>query len=276
MWPNLPWEISTCACGWTALYPWNAETPVFVWAIDVYVYSSELWRLEFRACDCVSMWGPAPSGYMSSSTPSRTRRRRVSSCMCTGSVEGQQPAFSRKLANEQLALRVSPDKQMVTVCTQGKCYQAVIISQAAICPPNRSQKGSKGGRRGEEKKLYHFHPRTGIPLRATFDLVSFQSPGECMQSYSVNVTLFFPFIFIYLLLFFPLTWTYRLLPSFPLTAVQTTCYPSCPTWLCGVSVLSWCLNVLLWRSSFMKGESSAWKVMMSLGADKLTVWCINT
>lgn len=49
MWPNLPWEISTCACGWTALYPWNAETPVFVWAIDVYVYSSELWRLEFRA-----------------------------------------------------------------------------------------------------------------------------------------------------------------------------------------------------------------------------------
>lgn len=192
MWPNLPWEISTCACGWTALYPWNAETPVFVWAIDVYVYSSELWRLEFRACDCVSMWGPAPSGYMSSSTPSRTRRRRVSSCMCTGSVEGQQPAFSRKLANEQLALRVSPDKQMVTVWTQGKCYQAVIISQAAICPPNRSQKGSKEGRRGEEKKLYHFHPRTGIPLRATFDLVSFQSPGECMQSYSVNVTLFFP------------------------------------------------------------------------------------
>lgn len=56
-----------------------------------------------------------------------------------GSVEGQQPTFSRKLASKQLALRVSPDKQMVTVCTQGECYQAVIISQAAICPPNRSQ-----------------------------------------------------------------------------------------------------------------------------------------
>lgn len=55
-----------------------------------------------------------------------------------GSAKGQQPTFSRKLASKQLALRVSPDKQMVTVCTQGECYQAVIISQAAICPPNRS------------------------------------------------------------------------------------------------------------------------------------------
>lgn len=53
----------------------------------------------------------------------------------------------------------------------------------------REQRGKEGG---GKKKLYHFHPRTGIPLRATFDLVSFQSPGECMQSYSVNVTLFFP------------------------------------------------------------------------------------
>lgn len=276
MWPNLPWEISTCACGWTALYPWNAETPVFVWAIDVYVYSSELWRLEFRACDCVSMWGPAPSGYMSSSTPSRTRRRRVSSCMCTGSVEGQQPAFSRKLANEQLALRVSPDKQMVTVCTQGKCYQAVIISQAAICPPNRSQKGSKGGRRGEEKKALSFPSPNRHPVKSYVWFSFLSVPWRVYAVILCECHSFFPFIFIYLLLFFPLTWTYRLLPSFPLTAVQTTCYPSCPTWLCGVSVLSWCLNALLWRSSFMKGESSAWKVMMSLGADKLTVWCINT
>lgn len=57
---------------------------------------------------------------------------------CGRAAKGQQPTFSRKLASKQLALRVSPDKQMVTVCTQGECYQAVIISQAAICPPNRS------------------------------------------------------------------------------------------------------------------------------------------
>lgn len=56
-----------------------------------------------------------------------------------GWVEGQQPTFSRKLASKQLALRVSPHKQMVIVCTQGECYQAVIISQAAICPPKRFQ-----------------------------------------------------------------------------------------------------------------------------------------
>lgn len=198
MWPNLPWEISTCACGWTALYPWNAETPVFVWAIDVYVYSSELWRLEFRACDCVSMWGPAPSGYMSSSTPSRTRRRRVSSCMCTGSVEGQQPAFSRKRANEQLALRVSPDKQMVTVCTQGKCYQAVIISQAAICPPNRSQKGSKGGRRGEEKKALSFPSPNRHPVKSYVWFSFLSVPWrvhavilcECHSFFSLHLYLF--------------------------------------------------------------------------------------
>ena len=49
-----------------------------------------------------------------------------------GSVEGQKPTFSRKLASKQLALRVSPDKQMVSVCTQGECYQALIISKAAI------------------------------------------------------------------------------------------------------------------------------------------------
>lgn len=196
MWPNLPWEISTCACGWTALYPWNAETPVFVWAIDVYVYSSELWRLEFRACDCVSMWGPAPSGYMSSSTPSRTRRRRVSSCMCTGSVEGQQPAFSRKLANEQLALRVSPDKQMVTVCTQGKCYQAVIISQAAICPPNRSQKGSKGGRRGEEKKALSFPSPNRHPVKSYVWFSFLSVPWRVHAVILCECHSFFPFIFI--------------------------------------------------------------------------------
>lgn len=77
--------------------------------------------------------------------------------MRPGSVRGQQPSLSRKLASKQLALRVSPDKQMVTVCTQGECYQAVIISQAAICPPNRSA-------------------QTRIPLRATCDLVSVQFP----------------------------------------------------------------------------------------------------
>lgn len=46
-----------------------------------------------------------------------------------GSVEGQHLTFSRKLASKQLALRVSSDKQTVTVCTQGECYQSAIISR---------------------------------------------------------------------------------------------------------------------------------------------------
>ncbi|XP_039989025.1 VPS9 domain-containing protein 1 isoform X2 [Xiphias gladius] len=37
-----------------------------------------------------------------------------------------------------------------------------------------------------------------------------------------------------------------------LPLVQMTCCPSYPSWLCGASALSWCLNVLLWKSSFMK------------------------
>lgn len=100
---------------------------------------------------------------------------------------GQQPAFSRKPAGKQLVLHVSPGKQMVTVCTQGECYQAV-ISQAAICPPNRS-------------------PWTRIPLRATFDLVSVKTPGEHMPSYSVKVTLF---IYLCFPLLLDLTASFRL------------------------------------------------------------------
>lgn len=147
-----------------------------------------------------------------------------------GSVKGQQPTFSRKPASKQLALRVSPDKQMVTVCTQGECYQAV-ISQAAICPPNRS-------------------PWTRIPLRATFDSVSVESPGEHMQSYSVKLTLL-----IYSC--FPLFHLISIPPSASrVTVVLMTCCPSCLSWHWGASVLSWCLNVLRWKSSFMKGESS--------------------
>lgn len=84
------------------------------------------------------MWGPALSSYMSLSTPSWTLHEESIQLHVAGSVAGQQPTFSRKLASKQLGLRVSLDKQMVTVCTQGECYQAVIISKAAICPPNRS------------------------------------------------------------------------------------------------------------------------------------------
>lgn len=201
------------------------------------------------------MWGPALSGYMSLSTPSRTLQEESIQLHAAGSVQGQQTTFSRKLASKHLALRVSPDKQMVTVCTQGECYQAVIISKAAICPPNRSQ--------GERKKLYHFHPWTRIPLRATFHLVSTQSPGERVPSTSVNVNLyFFPSAPLIYFSFFSFTWSHRLLPSLRLTAVQMTCCPSCPSWLCGASVHSCCLNAPLWRSSFMKGESW-WKKMVN-------------
>lgn len=60
-----------------------------------------------------------------------------------GSVQGQKPTFSRKLASKQLALRVSPGKQVVSVCTQGACYQALIISKAALSPPIRSLRENK-------------------------------------------------------------------------------------------------------------------------------------
>lgn len=52
-----------------------------------------------------------------------------------GSVEGQPPNFSRKLASKQSALRVSSDKQTVTVCTQGECYQSAIISRQGFFLP---------------------------------------------------------------------------------------------------------------------------------------------
>lgn len=127
----------------------------------------------------------------------------------SGSVKGQQPTFSRKPAGKQLVLHVSPDKQMVTVCIQGECYQA-IISQAAICPPNRS-------------------PWTRIPLRATFDLVSVKTPGEHMPSYSVKVTLF---IYLCFPLLLDLTASFRLssdsgaddlLPILSFVALQCQC-----------------------------------------------------
>lgn len=104
---------------------------------------------------------------------------------------------------------------------------------------------------------------TRIPLRATFDLVSVQSPGEHMPSYSGKKNGDFYsrlYLFTYVFLFYLIS----LSPSAShLTAVLMTCCPSCPSWLCGASVLSLCLNVLLWRSSFMKGESSYLKKMLN-------------
>lgn len=88
-----------------------------------------------------------------------------------------------------------------------------------------------------------------------------KSPGDHMPSYYVNVILFYPSaLFIYFC--FPLL----ISPSpsfFHLTAVQMTCCRSSLLWLCGASVPSWCLNALLWRNSFMKGESSWWKKMVN-------------
>lgn len=43
------------------------------------------------------------------------------------------------------------------------------------------------------------------------------------------------------------------------TAAPTTCCPSWLSWLCAVSVPSWCPSAPLWRSSFTKGESPRWK-----------------
>lgn len=143
----------------------------------------------------------------------------------TRSVQGRQPTFSRKLASKQLDLRVSPDKQMVTVCTQGENYQAVIISQAAICSPNRTLR--------EGKKALSFPSLNTRPIKS-YTRLSIQSPGECMPSYCKCHPVFFPFtlylftsVFLFYSIFFCL-----------LTAVQTTCCPSFPLWLCGASVPS--------------------------------------
>lgn len=159
-------EIRFFAFGKSIINPWNAETPVSCVCVFTVVnsddHNSGLWL-----CACgrsSSQWLHEPVHTFQNLQGMDIQLR------APGSVEGQQPTFSRKPASKQLALRVSLDKQMVTVCTQGECYQAV-ISQAAICPPNRS-------------------PWTRIPLRATFDLVSAESPGEHMQSYSVKVTLY--------------------------------------------------------------------------------------
>lgn len=161
-----------------------------------------------------------------------------------GSAEGQQPYFSRKLASIQLALRVSPDKQMVTVCTQGECYQAVIIPQAAICPPNRSQ--------GERKKLYHSHPITH-PIKSyiRFSFLSVLKGVHAIILCNVNPFFSLPALCIYFC--FPFLLDLNAFFLLHLTVVQMTCCPFWPLWLCGASVLSWCLNVLLWKSSFMKG-----------------------
>lgn len=150
-----------------------------------------------------------------------------------GSVEGQQSTFSRKLAGEQSGLRVSPGKQINCVHTR-RTLSVCHHLQAGIFPPERSS-------------------QTCIPLRAPFHLNSFPSPGENRPSNFVNVTL--PnkclLVFSYLFIFHILTAFHS-----PAAVVPMTCCPSCPSWLCSASVPSWCLNVLLWKSSFMKGESS--------------------
>lgn len=107
----------------------------FVRACVFTVVNSEDYYSGLRLC----VWGPALCGYMSLSTPPWTCRERVSSCMWLGQSRAGHLTFSRKLAGARLGLRVSPHKQTVTVCTQGECYQAVIISVAVIGPPNRSQ-----------------------------------------------------------------------------------------------------------------------------------------
>lgn len=212
------------------------------------VVNSEDYNLRFV---CVCVWGPTLSGYMSLSTPSRTCRRRVSSCMRPGSDQGQQPTFSRKLASKQLALRVSPDKQMVTVCTQGECYQTVINSQAAICPPYRSQ--------GEEKKALSLPSPNTHPIKSC---IWFSFHWVPWGAHAIRLCKCHSIFSLLLYLFTRVFLCYSVSPPscvFYLTAVQMTCCPSCPSWLCGASVLSWCLNVLLWRNSFMKGESPWWK-----------------
>lgn len=112
---------------------------------------------------------------------------------------------------------------MVTVCKQGECYQAVIISQAAICPPNRYHRERERERerardQGKTRSFIITIPEHTSHYELHFDWVSIQSPGERTPSYSVNVILnFFPpfVLFIYCCFpyfFFFLTWSHRLPP----------------------------------------------------------------
>ena len=182
------------------------------------------------------MWGPTLSGYMSLSTPSRTCSQRVSSCMRPGQSRARNlPSHANQQAR-QLALRVSTDKQTVTVCTQAECYQPVIVSQAAICPPDRSH----GAR--DRKQFITSIPSTN-PIEGSI-WFSFRCVPRGAHSHHA--------------LWMSLSVSSPTRPRlfFCPAAERTTCCPSCPTWPCGASVLSWCLNVRLWRSSFTKGESS--------------------
>lgn len=170
---------------------------------SVCVYSSELWRLEFRAVTVCERQVSAVT-WDAPHLPEPDDVKDPVAC-----VEGQHPTFSRDIASKHLALRVSPDKQTLAVCTQGGRYQAFIISQAT---------STWGG--------------TETFITSISERVFYYEQLHLCQC---------------------LFWL-RLFLCFALTEVQTTCCPFCLSWLCAASVLSWCLNVLLWRSSFMKGR----------------------
>lgn len=150
-----------------------------------------------------------------------------------GSVGGQ-TTFSRKQAGKQLALRVSSDKQTVTVCTQGECYQPAIISRQEFFLPKDLPKHASIRSSNWFRFLSVSREERVVKLR------------KCHSVYRQMLTC--------ILLLQSLT-AFCSRPA----AVPMTCCPSCPSWLCSASVLSWCLNVPPWKSSFMKGESSKQK-----------------
>lgn len=97
---------------------------------------------------------------------------------------------------------------MVTVCTQGECYQTVIISQTAICPPNRSL--------GEKKSFIISIPELA-PIKS-YIWFSFHSVPwgthtiilcQCHTTFSPLQVYLFTCVFLFYLILlppFPLVW----------------------------------------------------------------------
>lgn len=132
LWPHPSYINWLFACGKSTLKSWNAEQFFIGWWMCVcLLWGSQIIILGYN-CLC------GKSSSQLKHEPFCTFQNLLGMNIqlhTAGSVEGQQTTFSRKLAGKQLVLRVSSDKQTVTVCTQGECYQPAIISRQKFFLP---------------------------------------------------------------------------------------------------------------------------------------------
>lgn len=196
-------------------------------------YNSALWLC---VC-CVCVGGPALSGYMSLSKPPSTCRGWISSCM-----------LARVSSGPATYLLTQTSKQAVSPCVW------VMINKWSLSAHKEN------AIRLPSSPRQQFVLPTDLPGHAPIKsyiwyclwLVLWGAHAIVLWK-SHSIFWLQSALFIY--------FSFPLLPpcASHLTAALTTCCPSWLLWLYAASVLSWCLSALLWRSSFMKGESSTWK-----------------